>query len=153
MKRAIKCLLVSSLLGVALTSVPLLQAADSKAKAEDKAARGTKATTEKGKAKRAWYPFHGIVGSIDKQANTISLKKKQGERVLKLDAKSKLEVNGKPATIGSVKPGDYAHGTLHKDSAGKEVITAAKFDKEQPKKDKNATRKETPKAPASESRG
>ena len=69
--------------------------------------------------------------------------------MLKLDAKSTLEINGKPATIGSVKAGDYAHGKLHKDSAGKEVITDAKFDKEKPKKDKQAADKETRKTSTS----
>jgi len=152
MKRVLKYLLLSSLLGVALASVPSLQAADSKAKAEDKAAGETKATKEKGKAKRDWYPFGGIVASVDKQANTISLKKKQGERVLKLDSKSTLQVDGKPATIGNVKVGDYAHGKLHKDSAGKEVITDAKFDKEKPKKDKEAADKESPKTSSSKSK-
>ena len=152
MKRVLKYLLLSSLLGVALASVPSLQAADSKATAEDKAAGETKATKEKGKAKRDWYPFGGIVASVDKQANTISLKKKQGERVLKLDSKSTLQVDGKPATIGNVKVGDYAHGKLHKDSAGKEVITDAKFDKEKPKKDKEAADKESPKTSSSKSK-
>ena len=152
MKRVLKYLLLSSLLGVALASVPSLHAADSKATAEDKAAGETKATKEKGKAKRDWYPFGGIVASVDKQANTISLKKKQGERVLKLDSKSTLQVDGKPATIGNVKVGDYAHGKLHKDSAGKEVITDAKFDKEKPKKDKEAADKESPKTSSSKSK-
>jgi hypothetical protein len=148
MKNALKYLLVSSLLGVALASVPLLQAADSSAKADDKAAGKTK---EAAKAKRDWYPFYGTVASIDKQANTLSLKKKEGERVLKLDAKSELEVLGKPGTLSSVKAGYYAHGKLHKDSAGKEVITAAKFDKEAPPKAKKATDEEAPKTPASKS--
>jgi hypothetical protein len=134
MKRALKYLLVSSLLGVALASVPSMQAADSTTKTTDKTTTKTKAPTEKEKAKRDWYPFYGTVASIDKQANTISLKKKAGERVLKLDAKSEIEVDGKSATIGSVKVGSYAHGKLHKDSAGKEVITAAKFDREPPRK-------------------
>ncbi len=152
MNTVLKYLLVSSLLGFALAGVPSSKAADSKATAEDKAASGTKAAKEKGKAKRDWYPFGGIVASVDKPANTISLKKKQGERVLKLDSKSTLHVDGKPATIGSVKVGDYAHGKLHKDSAGNEVITDAKFDKEKPKKDKEAADKETRKTPATKSK-
>ena len=150
-EKALKYLLVSSLLGVALASVPSLYAADAKAKAEDKAAGTTEEAAEKGKAKRDWYPFYGTVASIDKQAKTISLKKKEGERVLKLDSKSTLEINGKPAVIGSVKVGDYAHGKLHKDSAGNEVITDAKFDKEAPKKAKEAVDKETQETPASKS--
>ena len=151
MKQALKYLLVTSLLAGALVSAPTLYAADSTAKAQDKAGSRAKDAPEKGKAKRDWYPFGGIVASVDKQANTISLKKKEGERVLKLDSKSTLEINGKPAVIGSVKVGDYAHGKLHKDSAGNEVITDAKFDKEKPKKDKDAADKETRKKPASKS--
>lgn len=145
MKQVLKYLLVTSLLAGALASASLLYAADSTAKAQDTQA------TEKGKSKRDWYPFYGIVASVDKQANTISLKKKEGERVLKLDSKSTLEINGKPALISSVKVGDYAHGKLHKDSAGKEVIMDAKFDKEAPKKTKEAVDKE-PQAPASKSK-
>jgi hypothetical protein len=133
MKKAFKYLFVSSLLAAALASGASLYAADTKSTTDDKAAGKAEETTEKSKTKRDWYPFGGIVASVDQQANTISLKKKQGERVLKLDSKSKLEINAKPATLGSVKVGDYAHGKLHKDSAGKEAITAAKFDKERPK--------------------
>jgi hypothetical protein len=51
-----------------------------------------------------------------------------------------------------VKVGDYAHGKLHKDSAGNEVITDAKFDKEKPKKAKEAADKETQKTPTSKSK-
>ena len=152
MKKALKYLLVTSLLAGALASAPSLCAADSTATTQDKAAGRTKEAAEKGKSKRDWYPFGGIVGSVDKQANTISLKKKEGERVLKLDSKSTLEINGKPAVLGSVKVGDYAHGKLHKDSAGNEVITDAKFDKEAPNKAKDAADKETQKTPASKSK-
>jgi len=138
MKQALKYLLASSLLGLAVATFPSSQAADSKTKTQDKAASTAKSATDETKPKRDWYPFGGIVASVDKQANTISLKKKEGERVLKLDAKSTLEINGKATTIASVKVGDYAHGKLHKDSAGKEVITDAKFDKERPSKKKSS---------------
>ena len=59
--------------------------------------------------------------------------------------------DGKPAVFGSVKVGDYAHGKLHKDSPGKEVITHAKFDKEAPSKQKEALDKEPRKTPAPKS--
>lgn len=146
MTKVLKYMLVTSLLAGALASASSLYAADSTVKAQDKQA------TEKSKSKRDWYPFGGIVAAVDKQANTISLKKKEGERVLKLDSKSTLEINGKPAVLGSVKVGDYAHGKLHKDSAGKEVITDAKFDKEAPSKEKKAADNAPPKAPASKSK-
>jgi hypothetical protein len=135
-----------------LATAPLLQAADATAKSQTKAADGTKETSEQAKPKRDWYPFGGTVASVDKQANTISLKKKEGERVLKVDSKSTLAVEGKPGTIGSVKVGYYAHGKLHTDSAGKEVITDAKFDKEKPNKDKAPAATEAAKKPDSKSK-
>ena len=147
MNQILKYLLVTNLLAGALASAPLLCASESTPKAQDKVTSPSKQATEKGKSKRDWYPFGGIVGSVDKQANTISLKKKEGERVLKIDSKSTIEINGKPATLSGVKVGDYAHGKLHKDSAGKEVITDAKFDKEAPKRGKEVPGKELPKAP------
>ena len=134
MKNALTRLWVPCLLAAALAGGMSLYAADAGSKTNNPAAGKTKETAEKGKAKRDWYPFGGIVASVDKQAYTISLKKKDGERVLKVDSKSTLEINGKPATLGNVKVGDYAHGKLHKDSAGNEVITDAKFDKERPNK-------------------
>ena len=138
----LKYLLVTSLLAGALATASSLYAADSTAKTP------SKATTE-AKPKRDWYPFSGIVASVDKQANTISLKKKEGERVLKLDSKSTLEMNGQSTVIGNVKVGYYAHGKLHKDSAGKEVITDAKFDKEKPVKAKEPAAKATTKTTTS----
>lgn len=152
MKTTIKHLFVSTVLAAALsTGASLYAANDTKPveKAKDtatKSAEKVKETTTKAadqvkgaaaevKAKRDWYPFHGIVSSVNKQANTISLKKVEGERVLKLDAKSELEINGKTTTsIANVKVGNYAHGKLHKDKAGEEVIMSAGFEKEAPAK-------------------
>lgn len=145
MKNFLKYLMLTCV----LAGGPVLFAADSTTKAQDKA---SKQTAEQAKPKRDWYPFSGIVASVDKKANTISLKKKEGERVLKLDANSALESDGKPITLGSVKVGNYAHGKLHKDAAGHEVITAAKFDKEQPLKVKDAPDEATAKKPSSKSK-
>ena len=150
MRSTIESLIVSSLLAVALATMPPLFAAESNLKTESSATGRGQPAAETKKAKRDWYPFGGTVSSVNKPANTISLKKKEGERVLKLDAKSTLEIEGNSATIGSVKVGSYAHGKLHKDSAGKEVITAAKFDRESPKKKKGATGKSLPGPQASD---
>jgi hypothetical protein len=149
MKISFKYLFFASLMAVSLAIGQPTYAADSPSKAADKAVGAAKDSSEKTKAKRDWYPFGGIVASVDVQAKTVSLRKKEGVRVLKLDAKSTLEINGKPALLGSVKIGDYAHGKLHKDSAGSEVITAAKFDKEAPNKDKPAASKQPLATPAS----
>jgi hypothetical protein len=97
--------------------------------------------TEKVKAKRDWYPFGGIVASMDLQAKTVSLKRKTGARVLRLDAKSLIEIDGRPGYLVNVRVGSYAHGKLHKDAAGNEVITSAKFDKERPANDKRTSNK------------
>lgn len=145
MKTIVRYSLFISLLVGALASAPL-RAADPTTK-PDHGSSGRAKEEEKVKAKRDWYPFGGIVASVDKQANTISLKKKEGERVLRLDSKSTLEISGKPAALGSVKPGNYAHGKLHKDNAGNEVITDAKFDSsrthEAPDKEKEKVAEET----------
>jgi hypothetical protein len=148
MKNNLKSFFVLSFLAAALATAPSLYAADSTTKPAGTAADTAKPAAETTKAKREWYPFSGTVASVNKQANTISLKKKEGERVLKLDGKSTLEIEGKSATISSVRVGEYAHGKLHKDSAGNEVIMSAKFDKEAPKKQTGATDKTTEKPPA-----
>lgn len=152
MKHIFKLLLVACLLAGSLTNAPLSCGADTTIKAQDKAAGQPRESTTKSKPKRDWYPFGGIVVSVDKKSNTISLKKKEGERVLRLDSKSTLEINGKAAVIGNIKVGDYAHGKLHKDDARNEVITNAKFEKEKPSRNKDAVDKAPRKTPASKSR-
>lgn len=138
MKKSSLSLLFSGLLAVALVGGTAVNAADTKTKSAD---ASKAAVAQKPKAKRNWYPFYGTVAAVDKQAKTISLKKKQGERVLKLDSKSELLVNDNPATLADVKVGSYAHGKLHKNASGAEVITSAKFDKEAPPKKKKASEK------------
>jgi hypothetical protein len=147
MKRITRCLLVISLLAGLQSTVPFSLAADATAKPTNKVPAKAEAAAQKTKAKRDWYPFSGVVASVNKQAYTISLQKKEGERVLRFDSKSKLEIEGKPAVLADVKVGSYAHGTLHKDSAGNEVITSAKFDKEPPQKLKVEPEKAAKKAP------
>ncbi|MBI1840929.1 MAG: hypothetical protein HYR88_08785 [Verrucomicrobia bacterium] len=147
MQTLLRPLILSIAAALAIAAVPTTHAAVVQPKPED--AAGEKAETAK--PKRDWYPFYGTVASVDRQAKTVSLKKKEGERVLKLDAKSEIQVNGKPGGLGDVKVGDYAHGKVRKDAGGKEVLVAAKFDKEGPRqeKDKPAGEKPSePKAPA-----
>lgn len=87
-------------------------------------------------SKRNWYPFGGIVVAANKEAGTISLKKKAGERILRVNSRSKLEIDGRAAGLGSVRVGNYAHGRLQKDSTGNEMILNATFDPEPPNKRK-----------------
>lgn len=152
MKQLLKHLLAASLLAGVLASAPSLSAADATTVAPAKATGRAKEAAEKPKPKRDWYPFGGIVASVDPQANTLSLRKKTGERVLRLESQSTLVIDGQPAVLGSVKVGDYAHGKLHKDGMGHEVITDAKFAKEAPKKPKQALGEERRKTRASKSK-
>lgn len=134
MKTTLGRLFLAGLLILVLGSEPALRAAG-------QASAKTQNATEKVKAKRDWYPFGGIVASIDLQTKTVSLKRKTGARVLRLDAKSLIEIDGRPGYLANVRVGSYAHGKLHKDAAGNEVITSARFDKEKPAKEKPAANK------------
>jgi hypothetical protein len=98
-----------------------------------KAAGAAKESAETAKPKPDWYPFYGTVAAVDKSAKTVSLKKKEGERVLKTDAKTTLEQDGQPATLASIKPGYYLHGKLHK-LENVEYILDAKIELEAPAK-------------------
>lgn len=105
----------------------------SKKVAKEVAKEGKKGTAE-AKPKREWYPFHGFVEGVNATAGTIQLKKEEGQRIVHLDGKSVLTRFGKPASVGDIKPGDYVHGKLHKNTRDEEVITDAKFDQEARKK-------------------
>ena len=139
MKHGFRSSLLQLSLGVALAA---LAAATPAAWSAEKA----KAPAAEGAPKRDWYPFHGDVASVNKAANTISLKKQEGERVLRLDAKSELTRSGRKITAADVRPGDYAHGKLHKNAQGQEVILAAAFDAAPPAKGTHAPTKPAPPA-------
>jgi hypothetical protein len=125
MKRSFSNLLTSTLVAFVLAGVPVLRAADTNAPAAGE--------TAPAKPKKATYPFSGIVDSVNATAGTVSIKKVDGLRVIKTDAKSKITVLGKEGTLADVKAGQYAHGTLKKDATGAEVLAKVKFDKEAPK--------------------
>ena len=125
-----KNLMLGALLG-ALLSVSQNASAQ---KSEKPAKDTTKEATEKAKPIRDWYPFSGIVSSVDNKAKTISLSKKDGDRVVQIDSKSTFESNGKAATLGDIKAGNYLHGKLRKNAADEEVVFDAKIEPEAPAK-------------------
>lgn len=127
MKKSLNSLLTSTLVAFVLAGVPVLRAADTMT-------NSMPGETAPAKPKRTTYPFYGTVESVG--AGTVSLKKKEGVRVLKSDAKTSIQVNGKEGTLADVKPGYYAHGTAHKDSTGEEILGKVKFDTEAPAKKK-----------------
>jgi hypothetical protein len=103
--------------------------------------------TETAKPKRDWYPFYGTVAAVDARDKTVSLKKKEGERVLQTDAKTTLEQDGKPATLTDIKAGNYIHGKLHKEGGKEEYILDAKIELEAPTKGKATNHVATATAP------
>ncbi len=146
MKLSFRNTLFTGIAALALVTTPMLHAVDAKT------APAPAPAPETVKPKRESYPFKGIVASVNNSAKSIALKKKEGERVLKIDSTTKITVDGKPATLADVKPELYAHGSLHKEN-GEEYILSAKFDKEAPaKKEKTVepavVTPAAPKAPA-----
>lgn len=91
---------------------------------EVKATDTAKEITEPAKPKRDWYPVGGIVSSVDKSGKAISLKKKEGERVLHVDAQSTIDMDGKPIAVERIKAGNYLSGTLHKEGAEEFILKA-----------------------------
>ncbi len=149
--------LLSLPLLLAVLSSTLAQTTTAETKATKKTTTAVAETPKKAdadaapKAKRDWYPFHGVVSGVNPKASTISLHKEAGERILRMDGKSTLTHLGKPATLADVKTGEYAHGKVHKNERGEEVITAAKFDKEAPTKEpKKESKKESKKSKKAE---
>lgn len=130
MKKSLQHLLLGGLCAAILVvGGPLNAQTSTKVKATD----NVKATDPAAKPKRDWYPFYGTVDTVDKSAKTVALKKKDGERVLKTNSQTKLEQDGKPASLASLKPGYYLHGKLHK-IENVEFILDAKIELEAPAK-------------------
>ena len=126
MKLAIKSLIFGTVLGAFLATGLNVTAQTPAKPVQDAAATA--------KPAREWYPFYGTVATVDAKAKTVSLKKKEGARVLQTDAKTTFEQNGKPAQLADVKAGNYLHGKLHKNAAGAETILDAKVELEAPAK-------------------
>ena len=95
------------------------------------------------KPKRDWYPFRGEIASVNTAENSISLRKKDGARVVHLDSASELKREGTTISASDLKIGEYAHGKLRKDGAGVEFISAASIDREPPQAKPKSAKKRT----------
>ena len=116
-----------------------------KTKAEKKADKAEKAAETARESKP--YPFRGTVSAVDKKAMTFTLEGKDKPRVIGLNSKSLFEKDSKPATLGQVAVGDYAHGRLVKEGEGEFLVKAAFGPKPADKKAKD-DKKETKPEPA-----
>jgi hypothetical protein len=68
------------------------------------------------------YPFHGTVASVDAKAKTITLEGKKAPRKLEITSTTHLFREDKPTTLGSILPGDYAHGTVLKKGSAEQIV-------------------------------
>ena len=66
------------------------------------------------------YPFRGKIGSVDKEAKTITLEGATSKRTIHITASTKLEKGGKPATLNDAAAGEQVTGQCRKTSDGKE---------------------------------
>lgn len=80
----------------------------------------TPAPSPNPRPKRETYPFRGTVGSVDPEGMTLVLEGRQNRRVVQLTKQTRIEKDGAPATVESVKSGDAVGGTLRKTADGKE---------------------------------
>ena len=104
----------------------------------------TKPASESTRLPRDWYPFRGEVVSVDAVQRTLSLHRKQGVRVVRLEEASALTRAGETIAAGDIRIGEYAHGKLRKNDQGMEEIVAAAFEPEPPVREPKATRTRKP---------
>ena len=117
---ALSILAVSASPALADTTTNAPDAKPIKAKAAKKAEKAVEKAKE-GKP----YPFHGTVAAVDKKAMTFTLEGKDKPRVIGLNSKSLIEKDNKPATLGQIMVGDYAHGRLEKQGDEEFLVKAA----------------------------
>ncbi len=84
------------------------------------------AKTEETKKPRA-YPFHGKLGAVDKKASSITLHGKEKSRTFYITAKTKIEKNGKPATLEDAVVGEPVAGSVLPDENGKLMLSSLRL--------------------------
>lgn len=121
---------------LATVSVVSTQAAD----AGSAVAVASKDSSDTARPRRDWYPFRGEVASVDAVQKTLSLRRQQGVRVVRLEGASALTRAGGNIAAGDIRIGEYAHGKLRKNEQGLEEVVAAAFEPEPPAREPKATR-------------
>ena len=103
--------------------------------AADAAAKEQPAKAEKEKKRRA-YPFHGKLGALDKKAKSITLHGKEKSRTFYLTEKTKIQKNGKPATLEDAVIGEEVAGSVLPDENGKLMLNRLRIGPKPEKKKK-----------------
>lgn len=93
--------------------------------ADDQAKNAPVETVESSKSRP--YPFRGKIGKIDKEARSFTIPGKEKSRTFYLDAETKIQKHGKPATLDDAKVGDEVGGTVLPDASGKLMLRSVRF--------------------------
>ena len=122
--------LLAALLSTAVLTAGITAQADEKKAPEKKQAEKKK--------KSGFFPFRGMIKSVDVAAKTITLPGAKGkpDRVFHVSTETKLNgLNKKPVKLADVKPGQYIGGRAKKLENGKaEATTINVRPKPEPKK-------------------
>ncbi|MBN8247071.1 MAG: hypothetical protein J0L84_06465 [Verrucomicrobia bacterium] len=110
-----------------LAAVMLLSLSPTLTRAEDGAATSSSSESSRKEAPKGGFPFRGQVGSVDASARTVTLAGKKRDRVLHVTDQTRIERDGKSASLADIRPGDQARGSLMKDAEGREVLLKATF--------------------------
>lgn len=108
-----------------LAAVMLLALTSTLARAEDPAPASAESSRKE--PSKGGFPFRGQVGSVDTSARTVTLAGKKRDRVLHVTDQTRIEREGKSASLADIRPGDQARGSLMKDAEGREVLIKATF--------------------------
>ena len=94
----------------------------------------TKKTGQKDAAHKSAHPFHGKLAAVDKSAKTITI----GKSVYEITSETKIQKNGKPATLEDGVVGEEASGYAKPTDGGKMYAASLTFG---PKTDTKAAKK------------
>ena len=100
--------------------------------------KSTKPATEKKEKKPSAGPFHGKLAALDKTAKTITV----GKRTFQITSETRINKEGKPATLDDGVVGEEVSGYVKPDDNGKLVATKVNFGpKAEPKGTKGGEKK------------
>ncbi|MBX3744071.1 MAG: hypothetical protein KF833_02070 [Verrucomicrobiae bacterium] len=73
--------------------------------------------------RRDTYPFRGTIARVDLEERTVILEGRQARRVIRVLETTRLEREGRPMTLETLKQGERVGGTLRRNAAGQEEAT------------------------------
>ncbi|MDB6123133.1 MAG: hypothetical protein JWQ71_2126 [Pedosphaera sp.] len=76
--------------------------------------------------KNSAIPFHGKLGAVDKSAKTITLDEKT-KRTFQITSETKINKDGKPATLDDAVVGDVLGGRYKKGDDGKLTVVSLRL--------------------------